>query len=177
MSRNRIISVGFAAYIAVFVVGAVAWACTPSAYLYPVSPSSGAAGSEATLRGGQFGMGSVEIRWGSENGKLLAKALGPDFAAKVVIPDKAEGVYYLVAVARDPADPSRILARRAEAFQITTNPRSEARNAASLWGEAEPYPDEGRLPSAAVAAVGLGLAAAGAVLGALVVVRRRKAEI
>lgn len=178
MTRMRVVSVGFVGLAAILALGAIAWACTPSAYLYPVSPNAGMAGTEVTVRGGQFGNGPVEIRWRSENGRLLTSALGPHFTAKVTIPDRPEGVHYLVAVARDPADPSRILARRAEAFEITSNPGSDARATASLWGEAKQPPADDRGSMATlVGTVGLALAAAGAALVALTVVRRKRAEI
>lgn len=177
MSTRKSISIGFASLAVLLAVGAVAWACTPSAYLFPISPSSGVAGAEVTVRGGQFGNGPVELRWASENGRLLTTALGPDFTAKVTIPDKAEGVHYLVAVARDPSDPSKILARRSEAFQITSSSTPGGNSTDSLWGDAgQPAVQETGIPAGALAAVGLGLSAGAMAIVTLIVIKRRKAE-
>lgn len=176
MRRARITGIGFAGLALLLALGAVAWACTPSAYLYPVSPSTGAAGTEVTIRGGQFGNGPVELRWGTERGRLLGSTLGPDFTKKVIIPDKAPGVYYIVAVARDPADSSRILARRVEAFQITAGARSDVDRNDALWSApTQSAPGEGRSFTALIAATGVGLAAAGVGLFTLALVRRRRA--
>lgn len=178
MRRIRITGIAVTASAVMLIGAAIAWACTPSAYLYPVNPGRGPAGAEVTLRGGQFGTGPVEIRWASESGRLLTTTMGPEFTTTVTIPDRPEGVYYLVAVARDPANPSIVLGRRAEAFEITTNPRAEARAAASSWADSrQPAGEEGGFPAAMAMAVGLGLMTAGAALSALVFVRRRKAHL
>lgn len=157
MIVRKFATIGLLGIAAVLGLAAVTWACTPSAYLYPVSPAAGAAGTEVTIRGGQFGNGPVEIRWGSEKGRLLGTTLGPEFTTRVSIPDRDDGVHYLVAVARDPADPSRMLARRVEAFQIKSNAQTEARRAASLWSQDQPEADEDRSLMVAIAATGIGL--------------------
>ncbi|MGH2810872.1 MAG: hypothetical protein ACRDIA_08320 [Actinomycetota bacterium] len=177
MTARRITSIGFGCLAALLALAAVAWACTPSAYLYPISPGGGQPGSEVTVRGGQFGTGTVEIRWASDNGRLLGTALGPEFSTKVTLPDRAEGVHYIVAVARDGADPTKILARRSEAVQITADGRSSSTAASSLWGDAgQALGETGGFPATAVAGIGLGALAATMALFAAVVVRRRKAE-
>ena len=175
MTKKRIVGIGFVALAAFLAAGAIAWACTPSSYLYPVSPSSGQAGTQVVVRGGQFGTGPVELRWQTMDGRLLGTALGPEFTTKVTIPDKAEGVHYLVAVARDPADPSKVLAQRSEAFQITSGGNSSSKSASYLWSEARvPGTDTG-IPAAAIAGTGLGVMAAAMLLFTAVLVRRRKA--
>jgi len=176
MTPRKTVPALFAGLTVVLAMTAIAWACTPSAYLFPIAPASGAAGSEVTMRGGQFGNGPIELRWGSANGKLLGTALGPDFSIKVQIPDTSPGVNYLVAISRDPADLTKVSARRAEAFEVTS--LAGAHNTSdSFWDTGtEGAPASANTSRAAgIAAVTVGMAFAVAST-ALILARRRRAH-
>lgn len=102
---------GCVAALAVVIAAAgTAWACTPSAYIMS-DPSSGAAGSSATISGRYFYAEPVQLRWNTTSGPVLAQSSGPDFVVSVKIPDVAPGVYYIVAT----ADRARVSA----SFQVT----------------------------------------------------------
>lgn len=82
-------------------VAALAWACVPASYLWAES-AFGPPGGTITVNGKQFEGGSVEIRWGSESGPVLAVAPDADFATTVEVPNPAEdGVYMLLALTRN----------------------------------------------------------------------------
>lgn len=78
-----------------------AWACTPAQGSIKASPSSGASGVSTTVTGSGFPAQSVEIRWNSPAGPLLATTSGPTFSAAVTIPGASPGAYYLIAQSRD----------------------------------------------------------------------------
>ena len=177
MARRKTVSILFTTLAAGMAVSAVAWACTPSAYLFPVAPASGQAGSQVTLRGGQFGDGPVEIRFDSERGKILGTALGPDFSITVQIPDSSPGVHYLVAIARDPANPANILARRAEALELKapvgTRPQTTSPWDTAAIDSAQQTNNTGRSAGIAAATVGMAFVVAS---GAVILGRRKRAR-
>lgn len=81
----------------------VAWACSPQAYVNPLSTDTGREGAPLRVSGGSFLSGvPVEIRWNSPAGPLLGTAPGPNFSTTVTVPaDATPGVYYVVALARN----------------------------------------------------------------------------
>ncbi len=90
-----------AALIAVVATAAIAWACTPQAYLYlgatSVTPSSAGGGGPVTVTGRGFTSGPVQIRL--DSGRLLATAQGPNFSLVVRIKNVAPGVHYVHGIA------------------------------------------------------------------------------
>jgi len=95
--RRRITTVLLGSASAVLGVAAIAWACTPQAYI-SVSPGSGGQGTQATVSGGSFTAAPVQIHWGSASGPVIGNAVGPRFSTSVTIPASAPDVYYIVAV-------------------------------------------------------------------------------
>lgn len=74
----------------------VAWACTPSAYIY-VTPTSGEAGSQITVDGGEWVPGDgVQLRWDSPTGRLLGVGTGPNFSVAVTVPEGASSGTHLI---------------------------------------------------------------------------------
>lgn len=96
-------------------VAGLAFACVPKADI-SVEPRSGAAGTSVRVTGSSFSAGTVEIRWGSSSGALLASAAGPAFTTSVAIPSAAAGVYYVVGVARD--GEGNIVAQQSAPFEV-----------------------------------------------------------
>jgi len=94
---RRITTVLLGSASAVLGVAAIAWACTPQAYI-SVSPGSGGQGTQATVSGGSFTAAPVQIHWGSASGPVIGNAVGPRFSTSVTIPASAPDVYYIVAV-------------------------------------------------------------------------------
>jgi hypothetical protein len=102
----RALSVALAILAVAACGAAVAWACTPSAFISVQGAGGqdfGPAGSQATVQGSGFSDGAkVQIRWNSADGPTLATATGPRFSVAVTIPaNAADGVYYIVATAVD----------------------------------------------------------------------------
>lgn len=76
------------------------FACTAQATM-SINPTSGNAGSTTTVTGKSFREGTVEIRWNSMTGPIIARPTGPNFATQVPIPaDAQRGVHYIVAISR-----------------------------------------------------------------------------
>ncbi len=95
--RALIASLGLVAVV--LSAASLAWACVPQADSFSVSPSSGPAGTKATVTGRGFPSGALfEIHWDSKDGPLLASVMGPDFSVPVTIPSAAPGVHYVTAV-------------------------------------------------------------------------------
>ncbi|MGH9152218.1 MAG: hypothetical protein ACRD03_07460, partial [Acidimicrobiales bacterium] len=94
---------------------AMAWACTPSAHLVPISPATGEVGSRITVAGRAFHAAEVAIHWGGADGPLLATATGPSFSVPVTVPPAAPGVYLVVAIQAGSTNP-------AETFEVTASP-------------------------------------------------------
>ena len=100
---------------------ALAWACTPQAYI-EVPSASGPAGTSVTVTGRGFVAAPVEITW--SGGGVLGAATGPDFAVTVQIPAAAPGVYYISATARDTA--SGVIGHATRAFEVLAPPAPTA---------------------------------------------------
>ncbi len=85
-----------AALVGVVATAAIAWACTPQAYLYlgatSVTPPSGGGGAPVTVTGRGFTSGPVQIRL---DGRRLATAQGPNFSVVVRIENAAPGAHYV----------------------------------------------------------------------------------
>lgn len=74
-------------------MAALAWACTPQAFI-SLSPSSGLPGTVVTVSGHGFVSGGpVEVRMGAVNGAPITTATGSTFAVTVTIPQSAAGGY------------------------------------------------------------------------------------
>ncbi|HET7489559.1 MAG TPA: hypothetical protein VFJ85_16650 [Acidimicrobiales bacterium] len=126
-----------AAGLAVLVVGmaSAAWACTPAASEVRVTPASGPPGTEATVTGKYF-TPTVEIRWGSATGPVLARVAGSDFSAPVRIPAGEPGYYSLVAVGLD-TDGS-IAGQSAGTFHLTGDAASAETSPAPAGVDSSP---------------------------------------
>lgn len=96
---RRVLIATSAALAAATVTAALAWACTPQAYI-ELSRASASPGGTVTVRGRGFIPREVQIRWNGSSGPLLAKATGPDFSVEVTVPREGPGTYYPHAVAR-----------------------------------------------------------------------------
>ncbi len=97
MSRRLVFgSIGVLA--AVLASVSLAWACVPQGTL-DLSPTSGTAGSTVTAKGSGFPAGdTVEVRWESRTGPVLATSTGPSFSVPITIPASATpGVHYISA--------------------------------------------------------------------------------
>lgn len=93
---------GLAALL-VAVGGSGAWACIPQARLVSIEPrSSGASGTEVTVKAVAFDVGPAEVRWNASDGPRLATAVGPDFSVPVIIPAADEGLHTIVVLSRAP---------------------------------------------------------------------------
>jgi len=96
---RRVLIATSAALAAATVTAALAWACTPQAYI-ELSRASASPGDTVTVTGRGFIPREVQIRWNGSSGPLLAKATGPDFSVEVTVPRAGPGTYYPHAVAR-----------------------------------------------------------------------------
>lgn len=106
-----------------FVGAGLAWACTPQAWI-SISPRSGPGGSRAVVDGGGFGKGTVEIRWNSSEGEVLATPTGPNFTASVMIPQVPEGTYTVLAAQSFDSNNLKTYRARA-AFTVTSGSSSQ----------------------------------------------------
>lgn len=90
---------GLFAVAAVGLLGAsLAWACTGEGTISSLSAASGPAGSQVTVNGTSFAHSTtVLIRWGANDGPILAQPAPPSFAATVTVPDVAPGLYMIFA--------------------------------------------------------------------------------
>lgn len=98
MLPRRILLGSIAAPAVVLVAVSLAWACVPQGS-FTLNPTEGAAGSQVSASGRGFEVGTVEIRWESRTGPILATTTGPDFNnVPITIPASAEpGVHYVSA--------------------------------------------------------------------------------
>lgn len=84
------------------VAASLAWACIPGSSV-TVRPDSGLPGATATVAGSGFPPGTVEVRWDTSDGPVVALATGPSFSTQFRIPEAAtRGVHYLVATGSAP---------------------------------------------------------------------------
>lgn len=85
-----------------------------------LSPASGPPGSTFTVTGTGFAAAEVEIRWASEDGPLLATAVGPDFMVEATVPDDAStDSHPVVTVVREGSSVSNV------PFQVTSGEPTE----------------------------------------------------
>ncbi len=135
MSRAARRTVAAALGVLSLVVGvsSLAWACTPSAYIF-LSANSGGAGKTVTVTGKEFAPGPVRIKWTGAPGEQSVQASGPTFSVPVTVPQvKGGGVLYLRATAVDSTGGVQGQATRAfkvtvpasERSPVTTKPRVE----------------------------------------------------
>lgn len=135
MSRAARRTVAAALGVLSLVVGvsSLAWACTPSAYIF-LSANSGGAGKTVTVTGKEFAPGPVRIEWTGAPGAQSVQASGPTFSVPVTVPQvKGGGVLYLRATAVDSTGGVQGQATRAfkvtvpasERSPVTTKPRVE----------------------------------------------------
>lgn len=100
--RNPVLC-GLAALTVAVACGGGAWACIPQARLVSLEPrSSGASGSQVTVKAVAFDPGPAEVRWNAPDGPRLATAVGPDFSVPVTIPAADEGLHAIVVLSRAP---------------------------------------------------------------------------
>ena len=117
-ARQRRISV--LAILAVVSLGmsaaAMAWACSPQAYIF-LSSTGGHAGQRMTVNGHGFIDGPVQIRWNGAYGALVGTTRGPDFSTTIRVPaNAAPGIAYIHGVARDAA--GRLVGDAVKAFRV-----------------------------------------------------------
>ena len=99
-------------------VVAIAWACTPQAFV-SLSPSSGPPGTVVTVSGRGFVADApVEIRMGAVDSAPVATATGPTFAVTVAIPQDAAAGYRLVGATGYDRD-GQVEGSTARAFRVT----------------------------------------------------------
>ncbi|MGH9126231.1 MAG: hypothetical protein ACRDZ8_16125 [Acidimicrobiales bacterium] len=100
MRHRKVVGVlGFAAVAAFLLMGAVAWACVPTATLN-VAPGHGIPGDTIQLTGASYGKNPVAIHFGALDGPVVATItpVGGALTGSFVIPDgTAPGNYVLVA--------------------------------------------------------------------------------
>ena len=117
--RRRFLVTAFAGALGVVATfTALAWACTPQAYI-DIPGASGPAGTSVTIAGRGFVAAPVEITW-SGGDTVLGTATGPDFAVTVQIPEAAPGVYYISATGRDTG--SGVIGHATRAFEVVAPP-------------------------------------------------------
>ncbi len=135
MSRAARRTVAAALGVLSLVVGvsSLAWACTPSAYIF-LSANSGGAGKTVTVTGKEFAPGPVRIEWTGAPGAQSVHANGPTFSVPVTVPQvKGGGVLYLRATAVDSTGgvqghatrAFKVTAPASERSPVTTKPRVE----------------------------------------------------
>lgn len=78
-------------------LGTIAFACVPSSNFW-AEPDFGPPGAITRMHGQGFAGPEVELRWGTPEGPLLAKATSGDFTLDVTIPAVADGVYVVYAL-------------------------------------------------------------------------------
>ena len=116
--RSRLLVTAFVGALGVVATfTALAWACTPQAYI-DIPGASGPPGTSVSVTGRGFVAAPVEITW--SGGGVLGTATGPDFAVTVKIPEAAPGVYYITATARDTA--SGVTGHATRAFEVVAPP-------------------------------------------------------
>jgi len=143
MSRTaRRTVMGVLSALAVVVGGAgLAWACTPSAYIF-LSATGGSSGTTINVKGKEFAPGPVEIQWNGVPEAQPTVANGPNFSVPVAVPDVEPGVYYLQATAVDDFGGIEGQATRAFKVSVPAGERAPARTEA----RPEPQPDGAPAP-------------------------------
>jgi hypothetical protein len=120
-NRRGRVSLAVVGVLALVAAGAaLAWACTPQAYIY-VAPSSAGPGEKVTVTGRGFVSGPVQIHWNRADGPVIGSATGPNFSTTATVPTAPAGVYYIHAVAHGT---SGVVGDAARAFQLAGAPRT-----------------------------------------------------
>ncbi|MDQ4070981.1 MAG: hypothetical protein M3203_16150, partial [Actinomycetota bacterium] len=114
-----------------------------------LSPPGGPPGSPFTVTGTGFALEVVEIHWGSQDGPLLATAVGPEFTVEATVPDDAPaGSHAVVAVAGDGTAVST------SNFQVTSGEPVEPTEPTTTTVAATPGPSPTTTPTTTPAASG-----------------------
>lgn len=143
-----------------------AWACTSAASLTPVTTSIGAPGSTAKVVGTNFAE-TVEVRWGTNEGPLLATSAGPSLSVDVTIPKDAQpGVSYLVALSRNPD--GTVAGKASLPFEVTGGEPTK-----SVWLDPKPATRDSS-SGEALGVVLLAMGAVGLAGGSLIVASARR---
>jgi hypothetical protein len=138
--------IGVLSTLAVVVGGVgLAWACTPSAYLF-LSETGGSPGTTITVTGKEFAPGPVEIEWTGAKGAQPTLANGPSFSVAMPVPDVEPGVYYVQATAVD--DFGGIEGQATRAFKVNVSAAERGAPAKTVAGpesrpESAPAPGGG----------------------------------
>lgn len=170
---------GGLAVLLVAVGGRGAWACIPQARLVSIEPrSSGASGTEVTVKAVAFDAGPAEVRWNASDGPRLATAVGPDFSVLVTIPPADEGLHTIVVLSRAPN--GALGNAGSAAFQVTKPGSSAAPEAGvpsrpTLTAESSPSRPSWLLLGVVLAVAAAALLALGGMVGASWTRRRRPA--
>jgi len=193
----RIFAVLGAVCVALAALASLAWACTPQARMFALTPLAGSPGRPVTVTGDAVPPGAaVQIRWNSSSGAPLAETTADasgKFSAVGPIPEVAPGIYYVVATTGSQGQAAPQIARIA--FEVTGSPEASS----SLQGIKSPAiaasselwsgfnATGGSIPNAGLeaasaqtatpgVAMGIGLLAAGSlglVAGGALIVRRK----
>lgn len=159
-----------AASVAVIALASAAWACTSQCSLM-LATTAGLPGSRSVVTAKDFEAGrTVEVRWGTANGRLLGTGTGPSFNYPVVIPtDATPGTYTVIAVLRDGAGQVQFSA--SDAFTVTgpapsptteppaqsATPTTEPVGVVAPTPSAQPSAPSTPSPAGSVAAAGAGV--------------------
>lgn len=101
------------------------WACVPEPLVFVRPQASGAAGTQVTIEGVNFGPGESEVRWNGLQGQRLATASGTSFSVPATIPESSPGLYLLTVLTRD--DDGAINKTAVVSFQVlSSNPPAPA---------------------------------------------------
>jgi hypothetical protein len=123
---------------------ALAWACTPQAYI-DVSPTTANPGDSVTVTGRGFIDGPVSI---SLNGTGVGNASGPSFSTTVTIPADAQpGIQYVAATANQWTANRSIRIAGAEAAPEGSEPGAAAQGAPAAQRQATRAPAKARQPA------------------------------
>ena len=83
-----------------------------------LSPATGPPGTDFTVSGTGFAASDIEIRWGGQNGPILATATGPEFSVSARVPEAPPNSHQVLAVARN----GNAVSTSSAPFQVTAAP-------------------------------------------------------
>lgn len=144
-------------------------ACFPLPVLSVQPRASGPAGARVTVSGVDMGEGATEVRWNAIDGPLLGRGGVDTFNVEVTIPQAADGVYAIVALARRTDD--SIGVKVVTPFQVGADagPRAGAEPPSAAAGTSAHSSPTASLSTAATVGLALGglaVALVGGVAGA-----------
>lgn len=100
---NRCLAMVCVALITVLLgVGGTSWACVLQPFVILSPSGSGPPKGMVTVSGQRFPSSSLEVRWNSVDGQLLATTAGSQFSVAITVPDVPSGVYSIVILDRTP---------------------------------------------------------------------------